>query len=305
MKRYGPTGVITSILVLFSVAQAYSQIKASFDLKYWLARGYLNWTVAGLTEDPYVPGSLTPFRSELDWDVNSNMVIFIGEVRPIPWFSIDGTYGTGAVQQGICTDTDWLFDYSSSVPWIETENPSSGDSHFYNFNINMRAWGTHSKLGYLDIFAGYGSTSMHVLDTDPLSYIYYEWVYLGGYDTYPGLRSTYDVLYRGFRVGIEGEVRPVPLLRLNANIAYWPSLDIEGEGFWNLRTDVDPGGWRFYDSGKGNSLEYNLGIGIVPVGSLSVELGYRSQLFKVTESKDWESCEAKQSGLFINGIFEF
>jgi len=304
MSRHQIALVIASILVLVSLAPAHSKTKASFNLKYWLARGYLNWTVAGLTEDLYVPGSLTPFRSELDWDVNSNMVVLNGEVRPIPWFSVDGTYGTGAVKQGICTDTDWLFDYSSSVPWIETENPSNGNSHFYNLNVNFRPLQVASRLGSLDIFAGYGSASVNMRMTDPLSYIYYEWIYLGGYDTHPGLRSTYDILYKGFRVGIKGEIRPASLVRLNANIAYWPSLDIEGEGFWNLRTDVDPGGWRFYDSGKGNSLEYNLGLGIVPVRSLSVELGYRSQVFKVTESKDWESCEAKQSGLFINGMFE-
>jgi len=44
-------------------------------------------------------------------------------------------------------------------------------------------------------------------------------------------------------------------IKTSFNLTYWPSLDIEGEGFWNLRTNVDPSGWRFYDSGKGNSLE--------------------------------------------------
>lgn len=297
--------VIASILVLVTIAPAHSQIEASFDLKFWLATGYLNWTVAGYTEDPYFPGWLTRFRSELDWDVNTNMVVFNGEVRPISWLSIDAAYATGGVQQGICTDTDWLLDYSSSVPWIQTENTSSGNSHFYNFNVNLRALGANSQLGSVDIFAGYGSTSINMLDTDPLSYIYWEWWYLGGYDTYPGLNSTYDIDYRGFRVGIKGEARPISLLGLSANIVYSPGLDIQGEGFWNLRTDVDPSGWRFYQSGRGNSLEYDVGISIIPLEYLSVKLGYGGRVFKVIESEDWESCEAKQSGLFINGMLKF
>ena len=296
--------MITSILVLFSITQAYSQIKGSFDLKYWLARGYLNWTVAGYTEDPYFPGWLTRFRSELDWDVNTNMIVFNGGVRPISWFSIDGTYGTGAVQQGICTDTDWLLDYSSSIPWIQTENPGSGNCHFYDFDVSFRVLGANSHLGSLDIFMGYGSTSINMVDTDPLSYSYYEWVYLGGYDTYPGLDSTYDIVYRGLRVGTKGEIRPVPLLGLSASIAYSPSLDIDGEGFWNLRTDVDPAGWRFYQSGKGNSLGYNFGLSIIPSEYLSLELGYMGRVFSVTESRDWESCETKKSGMFISGILK-
>lgn len=297
--------VTVSILVLVSIEPAYSQIEASFDLKYWLVRGYLNWTVAGYTDDPYFPGWLTRFRSKLDWDVNTNMIVFDGEVRPISWFSIDATYGTGAVQRGISTDTDWLLDYSSSIPWIQTESPSSGNSHFYNFNVNFRPLGANSELGSLDIFAGYGSTFINMLMTDPLSYIYYEWIYLGGYDTYPGLNSTYDIDCKGFRIGIKGEIRPVSLLALTGSITYSPRLDIQGEGFWNLRTDIDPGGWRFYQSGRGNSLEYNLGISIIPLEYLSVELGYKAQLFKVTESEDWKSCEVKQSGFFARGMLKF
>lgn len=293
--------VTASILALVSIGSAYSQIEASFDLKYWLARGYLNWTVGGYTEDPYFPGWPTRFRSELDGGVNSNMVVFNGELRPISWFSIDGTYGTGLVQRGICTDTDWLLDYSSSIPYIQSESPTNGNSSFYNLNVNFRPLAVNSELASLDIFAGYETVSINMRMTDPISYIYYEWWYLGGYDIYAGLNSTYDIVYRGFRIGIKGQIRPISLLRLNGSIAYSPSLDIDGEGFWNLRTDVDPSGWRFYQSGKGNSLEYNLGISIIPLEYLSLELGYGGRVFKVTESEDWESCEAKQSGLFIKG----
>jgi len=209
MKRRKSMLMIATILVLVSIAPAYGKIKASFNLKYWLARGYLNWTVAGLTGDPYVPGSPTAFRSELDWDANTNMVVLNGEVRPTSRFSIDGTYGAGTVLQGICTDTDWLLDYSGSIPWIETENATSGDSHFYNFNVNFRALGANSKAGCLDVFAGYGSTSINLSDTDPLSYIYYEWIGYGGYKTFPGLNSTYDITYEGFRLGLRAEIHPI------------------------------------------------------------------------------------------------
>lgn len=286
---------------LDKAAPGYAQVQFSFDVDYWLARGYLNWTIAGHIDDPYFPGWLTPFRSELDWDVNTNMVVFNGEVRPISWFSIDGSYGTGAVQQGICTDTDWLLDYSSSIPWMQTESPTSGNSHFYNFNVNFRLLGANSKLGSLDIFAGYESAFINMSMTDPLSYIYYEWMYLGGYDIYPGVNMTYDVTHKGFKIGVKGEIQPVSLLGLAGSISYSPSLDIQGEGFWNLRTEIDPSGWRFYDYGTGYSLEYDLSINIKPIEHISIQVGYRSRIMRVTQSQDWETCKAKQDGFFIEG----
>ncbi|GAH98547.1 unnamed protein product, partial [marine sediment metagenome] len=77
--------------------------------------------------------------------------------------------------------------------------------------------------------------------------------------------------------------------------------NIQGEGFWNLRTDVDPSGWRFYDYGTGYSLGYDLSLKINPVEYLSVEIGYRGRILMVTQSQDWESCEVKQDGFFIEG----
>lgn len=300
MKKSYIVLIILGFLILF-LLPAHTQVQFSFDVDYWLARGYLNWTVAGYTDDPYFPGWPTRFRSELDWDVNTNMIVLNGEVRPISWFSIDATYGTGAVQQGISTDTDWLLDYSSSIPWIQTESPSSGESYFYNFNINFRPLGTELEIGSLDIFAGYESTSIGLRMTDPISYIYSDWWYLGGYDIYAGLNSTYNIVYRGFRVGIRGQLQPVSFLGLTGTIAYSPSLNIQGEGFWNLRTDVDPSGWRFYDYGTGYSLGYDLALKINPVEYLSVEVGYRGRILRVTQSQDWESCKVKQDGFFIEG----
>ncbi len=300
MKKSYIVLMIFGLLFLF-LLPAYAQVQFSFDVDYWLARGYFNWTTSGYTEDPYFPGWLTRFRSELDWDVNPNMVVFQAEVRPISWVSIDATYGTGVVEQGICTDTDWLLDYSSSIPWLQTESPTSGNSYFYNFNVNFRPLGANSELGSLDIFAGYESNSINMLMTDPLSYIYYEWIYFGGYDTYPGLNSTYDILWRGFRLGIRGEVQAIPLLGFTGSIVYSPGLTIQGEGFWNLRTEVDPGGWRFYDYGTGYGLEYDLALKMDSLEYLSIVVGYRGRILKVTQSNQWESCQVEQNGFFVEG----
>ena len=295
MKKSYIVLIIFGFLIL-SLLPAYAQVQFSFDVDYWLARGYLNWTIVGYDYDWF-----SRFRSELDWDVNSNMIVFHGKVRPVSWFAFNASYGTGAVQQGICTDTDWLLDYSTSIPWMQTKNASSGSSYFYNCNLSFRLLGNNSAIGFLDTFAGYERASINMVNTDPLSYIYYYWTYYGGLDTYPGLNSTYDIFWRGFRVGIRGQLQPVSFLGLTGTIAYSPSLNIQGEGFWNLRTDVDPSGWRFYDYGTGYSWEYGLGLKINPIEYLSVEVGYRGRILRVTQSQDWETCKVKQDGFFIEG----
>ncbi len=301
MSRYKSILVIASILVLVSLLPAYGQIETSFSFKHWQTEGYLNWTAAGYTQDPYTPGRLIPFRSELDWDLKADMLVCSVAVQPFSWSSIDITYGTGTIQSGTCTDTDWLLSYSSSIPWSKTENPFYGTSYLLNVNLNL--YPLQEKSGSLALFMGYETNTLNLVNIDPLSYVYSEWIYYGGVDTSPGLNSTYNITWKEFRIGLKGMLQPLPQLSLNGKLSYSP-VKVNGEGFWNLRADVDPDGWRFYQSGSGDSLEYSVGISIIPVEHSSLEFGYKAQLFKTTQSQSWESCELKQSGWFVSWILQ-
>lgn len=292
--------VLISILTCISTVEAKNKDKAiDFNIKYWRWAGTLNWTVSGYTEDPYSPGDNTPFKSELNWDMNStHMLIFNGKLRPLSWLSINLTSGIGFISSGVCTDTDWLLSYSSAIPWIETKNPAYGSTFFYNANINFYL--LKEKQSSLGLFVGYGANRINLVDIDPLSYIYSEWTYYGGADTYPGLNSTYDIIWKGFRIGLKEEIQPIPQLTLSGKVSYSP-VYVDGEGFWNLRTDVDPAGWRFYQSGRGNSLECELDIGITPIENMVFHIGYRYQIFAITESDSWDNCKTSQSGIYIRG----
>jgi hypothetical protein len=315
--------VILGILFFLFTIKAQASTKVNFNLGYWPSSGNLNWKISG---DTWLEMNgnydYSEFASELDYDTNSNMAIFGLELEPIDWFSFDFSYGTGDIQSGTCTDTDWFYDYTdyfydySSDPVFQTQNPSSGDTYFYNANLNFtksfeeaRLTGFVKKIERIKIglFLGYEYSKVSMDMIDPITILIWGWQDYHITES-EGLNSTYDLTFEGIRVGTKMEVVLTEQLAIKGSIAYLPSLDVKGEGYWNLR-DL-----YFYQSGQGHGTDAEISLHYTPFSKLFLSLGYRAKNYRQSGGTDriagetaisnWDKATFIQQGIFFNAIIK-
>lgn len=312
--RNGWMVVLTGILLCLFTIKAQASVKVNFNLGYWPSSGNLNWKISGDT--------WSEFASKLDYDTNSNMAILGLELKPIDWFFFDFSYGTGDIQSGTCTDTDWFYDYTdyfydySSDPALQTQNPSSGDTYFYNTNLNFTKSFEEAKLtGFvknfkkikLGLFLGYEYSKVSMKMIDPITTLIWWWEDYHVTES-EGLNSTYDITFEGMRVGTKMEVFFTEQLAIKGSIAYLPSLNVKGEGYWNLR-DL-----HFYQSGQGHGTDAEISLHYTPLSKLSLSLGYRAKNYRQSGGTDriagekaisnWDNATFIQEGMFFNAIIK-
>jgi len=313
-RRKGWMVVLTGILLCLFTIKAQASTKVNFNLGYWPSSGNLNWKISGDT--------WSEFASKLDYDTNSNMAILGLELKPIDWFFFDFSYGTGDIQSGTCTDTDWFYDYTdyfydySSDPALQTQNPSSGDTYFYNTNLNFTKSFEEAKLtGFvknfkkikLGLFLGYEYSKVSMKMIDPITTLIWWWEDYHVTES-EGLNSTYDITFEGMRVGTKMEVFFTEQLAIKGSIAYLPSLNVKGEGYWNLR-DL-----HFYQSGQGHGTDAEISLHYTPLSKLSLSLGYRAKNYRQSGGTDriagekaisnWDNATFIQEGMFFNAIIK-
>jgi len=322
-RRNGWMVVLTGILLFLFTIKAEAYTKVNFNLGYWPSSGNLNWKISGDTwfemNGNY---DYDEFASELDYDTNSNMAIFGLELEPIDWFSFDFSYGTGDIQSGTCTDTDWFYDYTdyfydySSDPALRTQDPSSGDTHFYNANLNFtKSFEEAGLTGFvknfqrikLGLFLGYEYSKVSMKMIDPITTLIWWWQDYHITES-EGLNSTYDITFEGMRVGTKMEVFFTEQLAIKGSIAYLPSLNVKGEGYWNLR-DL-----HFYQSGQGHGTDAEISLHYTPLSKLSLSLGYRAHNYRQsggthriageTAISNWDKATFIQEGMFLNAIIK-
>ncbi len=315
--RNGWMVILTGILLCLFTVKVQAAVKVNFNPGYWASSGNLNWKISGDTwfevnGDYYY----SEFASKLDYDTNSNMAIFGLELKPIDWFSFDFSYGTGDIQSGTCTDTDWFYDYSRE-PALQTQDPSSGDTYFYNTNLNFTK--SFEEAGLTDLvknferiklglFLGYEYSKVSMKMTDPITILIWWW------EDYhltvsEGLNSTYDITFQGVRVGTKMELFFTDELAIKGSIAYSPSLNVKGKGYWNLR-DL-----YFYQSGQGHGTDAEVSLRYTPLSNLSFSLGYRAQNYRQsggthriageTAISNWDNAISIREGMFLNAIVRF
>jgi len=320
--RNGWMVILTGILLcLFTIkVQA---AKVNFNPGYWASSGNLNWKISGDTWFK-VNGNYyySEFASKLDYDTNSNMAILELELKPIDWLSFDFSYGTGDIQSGTCTDTDWFYNYTdwfydySSDPALQTQNPSSGDTYFYNTNLNFtksfEEAGLTSLVKYFErikvgLFLGYEYSKVSMRMIDPITTLIWWWEDYHVTE-FEGLNSTYDITFQGIRVGTKMELILTEQLAIKGSIAYLPSLNVKGKGYWNLR-DL-----HFYQSGQGHGTDAEVSLHYTPLSNLSLSLGYRAQNYRQsggthriageTAICNWDNAISIRQGMFFNAIIK-
>lgn len=314
--RNGWMLILTGILLCLFTIKLQAAVRINFNPGYWASSGNLNWKISGDTWFE-MNGNYyySEFASKLDYDTNSNMAIFGLELKPIDWFSFDFSYGTGDIQSGTCTDTDWFYDYSRE-PALRTQDPSSGDTHFYNTNLNFTKSFEEARLtGFvknferikLGLFLGYEYSKVSMKMIDPITTLIWWWEDYHVTES-EGLNSTYDITFQGIRVGTKMEVVLTEQLAIKGSIAYLPSLNVKGEGYWNLR-DL-----YFYQSGQGHGTDAEISFHYTPLSNLAFSLGYRAQNYRQSGGTDriagetaicnWDNATFIQEGMFFNAIIK-
>lgn len=311
MKRHFFTSLILAVS-LASMAYGLDDNLGEFELSagYWMASGDLSWDKSFDFYNEYL-GCYGEGRSRLEWDTDSNYITLEASYSKNRWFG-RFQYATGDIDSGTSWDSDWLiypdwvfYPYSNftNEPWLRSFNPADGENDFYIFDVGYVLKSTSD--GSASIFLGYQEKNLNLHNHDPLIYDIVDWQ--PAYEVYNlGLASTYDIEFTGFRVGFEGELTLGEKVAVKGLFAFYPDIDAEGVGYWNLR-DL-----HFIQTGDGDGIELIASILYNFNDTWSGEFGYRLQQFEqsggidrmyfsdgTTAETEWEKAESKQDGIFL------
>lgn len=246
--------------------------------KTWLSIGDNKWNIGG-TKSGGPPNIL----SELEYLglESTGYEIFGGIQEGNGVLSIG--YGFGSLHDGIYRDSDYLRDNRQGLFSLST-GKAEGDLYFWNIDYSFRLLtnGAEEILDerYLNILIGYQEWHEKVTMTDGVQ------EFGGTLGPFSGLNSTYEFMWKIYRIGFEGGLPIYKGFGLKGSAIFIPYNDYEGKGIWNLRTDFrqDPSFEHTASGGRGAQLEASLSFMAYP--ELSIGLGYRYWFIKSGKGDD-------------------
>ncbi len=214
------------------------EASAAFGLEGWLSRADAKWQISF----PYVTstGQLGQIQSRLDFKrIDSPMIIFSGGGKVSGDYSFDVLYGAGSISSGHGLDTDrFIPDSGGGYDFSRSTNDVRGDVKTWGVNFyykNKRYGSAHAGpwgmvLGYLHY-----NDSLHMtngIQTLPLNF--------DGLTQpagpFPGLDSTYNFSWDMLKAGVLYQPKLTENLSLSGALSFYPYVNYEGDGYWNLRT---------------------------------------------------------------------
>lgn len=282
----------------------------------WFTQGSGQWDITG---------ALTPdagFRSLLEWnDLDSVITILKADLSLGPVVRLRASYGSGDIEGGSNTDTDWRLASDAASPFMLSESVSDTDGETTFFDIDLLILATpqdyfdFEKLR-LDVVLGYIAYTDSLTDSDGIQTVIDE---APVYDAFPGVNALYDFDWRAYRAGIDAQYSINRRIQISAAAVLLLDVTHEGRGFWALREDM----WREPPNME-NDAEGGLGADMALAASYSlaqnfaVELGWRYLYFETKNGThtsfladgsagvtDLDSVTGKRAGLFagIRGSF--
>ena len=224
-------------------------------------------------------------RSKLEFEYIDSTLYTVGaKIKPYLYFvTIDARYASGNIQAGTTIDSDWI----GGLLFSRSESDADGDVEYLALDVflllhplrgRMAGWGTGRAkpphLATLEFFVGWFRYEDRIDITNGVQVI-------PPSGPFSGLDSEYDFQWWGFRSGLKYEwdfirrpSRFLYALGVKAWGAYLWAVDYEGEGIWNLRTDLaqDP---SFRHDADGDGFEGQIGLFYSPFKHFKVELAYR------------------------------
>jgi len=125
-----------------------------------------------------------------------------------------------------------------SREYTQSRGSTDGENVFLTLDVSYRLYDAPSRWSgrtWLDVFGGYHmqDASFEVSDVNT--------IFLDGRPTdlfYSGVAATYDMEFRGVRVGVRGEIGLGPSSTISGSIALLPYVVADGCGQWIVREKV-------------------------------------------------------------------
>ena len=249
----------------------------------WFSSGAGEWQIEGYSSDDL------SFLSRLDWnDLDSNLLVLKADYQLKPGIRLSGSYGTGDIENGRNTDSDWYlgpeFD-SGAFKFSESISETDGQTVLFDINIIID-WFPENRRDterlYFGAIIGYQIYEDELIDRDGIQTVVDE---VPVYEPFEeGQNATYSFKWQAYRAGVRGRCDLTRATTISMDAALLIGVTYRGEGFWNLRTDMRPEPPNLIneaDSGWGG--DFTLWLSQMLTRNLSVEIGWKS-LYLMSES---------------------
>lgn len=248
---------------------AFDEEEPGFDvsLKYWHTSGEMRWK----TSYPLPPGT---GASELVFPQDGSLGILSAEWGTWRKFFVNASLGIGS-NSGTSSDSDWAYGVGLPDPLYSLSiQDCTSEPLLWDINLGYRLLDKPELNAEptFDVFVGYQHERSEFKMTN-----LYQTISAGPpippVGPIAGLNSTYEITYKGPRIGIRGDFKPAPRWTLGGSFAYaW--LTTEGKGYWNLRAPVKT---FTHSGGKGEGIDTNFGVNytFARFPDLSLQLDYR------------------------------
>ncbi len=257
------------------------------DFELWNTTGQGNWEISFAGLDPDL--GFFSGRSRLDWrNIDSAVIVLGAEAGLSRSWALAGHLGRGRVADGDNTDSDWF-----TVPsrgWhdfkiFESMAETSGRTTTGDISLVWRPTAAVPGSPWsLDLSAGWQYYADELRDRRGVTVID---LGIPVREPIPGLNSTYDFRWRGWRLGMAAGLRAGTRLSFSAGYTLLFGLDYRGEAFWNLREDFRSTPPNFvHDAGGGRGYEATVGVAYRAGSNAVLTLGYRWLSLKVKNGTD-------------------
>lgn len=246
--------------------------------KTWQSTGYNEFNIANSKS-----GGPPNVLSELEFlSLDSTVYEIYGGIRQGRGALTLG-YGFGSMLGGIYRDSDYLRDDRQGIFSLSTGD-ADGRLYYWNVDYSYRLIAAESEekfnTSYLDVLIGFQEWHEKVRMTNGVQ------KFGGTLGPFGGLNSTYEFIWKNYRVGLEGGLPIYKGFGLKGSTIFIPYNEYDGKGIWNLRTDFkqDPSFEHKASKGRGVQLEASIAYRIY--SALTVDLGYRYWYVKSGKGDD-------------------
>lgn len=262
----------------------------------WDTTGEASWKIS-------FPGG----ASELEFDdIDSTMYLIGVMIKPyVNFITFDLKYAAGNINHGRGTDTDW----ESGTLWSESKSDIDGDTEYWAVDLYLplypwiwegigrptlrgKARKTPDHLVKLELLLGW----FHYEDRLNMTNLYQTqdpFGIIGGAGPIAGLDSHYNFEWEGWKAGLRYEwdmVRNpsahIYSFGLKAEGAFLFNVKYDGEGVWNLRTDLRQSPSFRHEARNGDGAEWMASLFYSPRKHFLIEFGYRGLYLSADDGKD-------------------